>query len=85
MFDHFVGFALKRLFNLGDFSLHKTFHATSFFLYTLKTLDNQSFSYIFRGYRKRSAAGNEFSAFGSMFEANATTPDDHTFYEILIT
>ena len=38
-----------------------------------------------RGYRKRSAAGNEFSAFGSMFEANTTTPNDHTFYEILIT
>ena len=34
------------------------FHATGLFLYPLKTWENQRFSYIFRGYKKRPVAWN---------------------------
>ena len=42
VFDHFVRLALN------------LFHATDFFLYPLKRSENQSYSDVFRGYRKRS-------------------------------
>ena len=39
--------------------LFNSFHATGLFLYPLKTSENQRFSDVFRGYRKRPMALNE--------------------------
>ena len=40
-------------------SLIDPFHATGLFIYPLKTSENQRFSDVFRGYRKRPVAWNE--------------------------
>ena len=52
MLDHFVGLALKGL------STHviNSLHATDLFPYPLKTSENQWFSEVFKGYRKRPVA-----------------------------
>ena len=40
-----------------------SFHATGFFLYPLKISENQRFSDVFRGYRKRSVPWDELKHF----------------------
>ena len=51
------------------------FHTTDLFLYHLKTSENQSFSDVFRGYKKRSVAWNGFTShfLHQGIEQNVTT------------
>ena len=55
------------------------FHATGLFRYPLKTSENQSFSDVFRGYRKRPVAWNGLNV-GNIskpsFDENHFTPTD---------
>ena len=52
-------FLSEFLFNkVTNLNLINPFHATGFFLYPLKTSENQRFSNVFRGYRKRTMARN---------------------------
>ena len=46
------------LLNSINFLSFNLLHATSLFLYPLKTSENQMFSDVFRGYRKRPVARN---------------------------
>ena len=44
-----------------QYNVISPFHALGFFLYLLKTLENQRFSDVFRGYRKRPVVLNRLS------------------------
>ena len=54
-FDSFYRIDFQAILSAAGF-LFNPFHATGLFLYPLKTSENQRFSDVFRGYRKRPVA-----------------------------